>query len=156
MPERWPAESKARILDAAFSTAIRIDGQTDEPVDLQRRPYQPERYGERWAPVLVGWLPESGERVAGHGGPSSVTLVGSGAEFNVSGVVSLDSADPSNTDPAIMRLVAMHELSHVMGLGHSADPNELMAPVLDWQTGFGPGDLAALAIAGSGPCTDDV
>ena len=31
-----------------------------------------------------------------------------------------------------------------------------MAPVLDWQTGFGPGDLAALAIAGAGPCTEDV
>ena len=88
--------------------------------------------------------------------PSSVTLLGTGAEYNVSGVVSLDSADEANTDPNIMRLVAMHELSHVVGLGHSSDPSELMAPVLDWQTGFGPGDLAALAIAGAGPCTEDV
>lgn len=146
----------AAAVEAATGLRLIIDGETDETVDLERRPFQPERYGDRWAPVLVGWLPETGERVAGHGGPSSVTLLGTGAEYNVSGVVSLDSADEANTDPNIMRLVAMHELSHVVGLGHSSDPSELMAPVLDGQTGFGPGDLAALAIAGAGPCTEDV
>lgn len=148
-------EAVAAVSGAA-GLQIVVDGETAEPVSLDRRPYQPERYGDRWAPVLVGWLAESGERVAGHGGPSSVTLVGTGEEYNVSGVVSLDSADPANTDPRIMRLVAMHELAHVLGLGHSTDPSELMAPVLDWQTGFGPGDLAGLAVAGAGPCTDDV
>jgi hypothetical protein len=146
----------AAAVSGAAGLQIVVDGETAEPVSLDRRPYQPERYGDRWAPVLVGWLAESGERVAGHGGPSSVTLVGTGEEYNVSGVVSLDSADPANTDPRIMRLVAMHELAHVLGLGHSTEPSELMAPVLDWQTGFGPGDLAGLAVAGAGPCTDDV
>src|SRR5688572_6761768 len=32
-----------------------FDGPTDEEPNSERAPYQPERYGERWAPVLIAF-----------------------------------------------------------------------------------------------------
>jgi hypothetical protein len=46
-----------------------------------------------------------------------------------------------------------HEMAHVVGLGHVDDPNELMNPTAALtQTYLAPGDLAGLALMGTGPC----
>jgi hypothetical protein len=44
-------------LRAATGLDLVVQGVTDERPTGQRPPYQPERYGERWAPVLVAWAP---------------------------------------------------------------------------------------------------
>jgi predicted Zn-dependent protease len=46
----------------------------------------------------------------------------------------------------------MHELGHVVGLNHAADPRELMFPSATYVIDWGPGDLQGLAAAGAGPC----
>ncbi|MDQ2883991.1 MAG: hypothetical protein M3Y48_23270 [Actinomycetota bacterium] len=81
-PAGMPPGGTVVIRDAvgAISTAIRLkfieDGLTQEPPNLRNRPsFQPHRYGQRWAPVLIAWadqaeLPISGGDIAGIGGPT--------------------------------------------------------------------------------------
>lgn len=78
----------------------------------------------------------------------------------VSGNVVLDAADLSNAmlQPGGVdgvRAVIQHELGHMVGLDHVADPTQLMyseSSVVDW----GDGDLAGLNALGSGPCLPDL
>jgi len=35
--------------------AIVEAGTSDEQLAISRSPYQPEPYGQRWAPILIGW-----------------------------------------------------------------------------------------------------
>ncbi len=51
------------------------EGETSESPTARRPLYQPRRYGRRWAPILIGWLPQlelgrtiSFEHPAGRGG----------------------------------------------------------------------------------------
>ncbi|HET6809441.1 MAG TPA: hypothetical protein VFH50_00355 [Acidimicrobiales bacterium] len=48
----------------------------------------------------------------------------------------------------------LHELGHMMGLGHTADPSEVMTPQQGplSSAAYGPGDLQGLRVLGAGPC----
>jgi hypothetical protein len=46
----------------------------------------------------------------------------------------------------------VHELAHVVGLGHVAEPMELMFVDNSGQVELGPGDREGLARLGSVPC----
>jgi hypothetical protein len=129
-------------------------------------PFQPDRYGDRWAPVLVAWsdsaeAPELAGDVAGYAGSTRLEI-GHEASVYVTGLVALDGPEmaealqvPGGRDEA--RAVIQHELAHLVGLDHVADPGQLMQPVLDPDvTSFGPGDLTGLALLGAGPCFPDV
>lgn len=159
--------------DALLATAIsRIsvatglqfvaDGTTEEKPTQNRPAYQPDRYGDRWAPVLIAWstpaeTPELAGDVAGSAGSASV--VSDGTAFYVTGQVVLDGpsiaglmADGPN-GVAVAQGVVTHELGHLVGLGHVDDPSELMNPTAALtQTYPAQGDLAGLARVGSGPC----
>ncbi|MEI6621443.1 MAG: hypothetical protein WCP28_06020, partial [Actinomycetes bacterium] len=97
-----------------------LDSATNEPVSSARAAYQPDRYGERWAPILVGWTNNQENGFAGHGGPITVTNSGTGQAHHVSGIVSLDASGTFNRDPAKLRAIILHELGHVDGLSHAA------------------------------------
>ena len=54
---------------------------------------------------------------------------------------------------ALTRAIVMHELGHVLGLGHVHASGELMSADNHGRTTWGPGDRKGLAILGRGPCT---
>ena len=96
--------------------------------------------------MLVGWA-TAGEYPLLAG--DVVGLGGSTADRHgrlVSGQVAVDVAGPAPGP------VLLHELGHLVGLGHVADRGQLMAAVATGRTGYGAGDLAGLAAAGAGPC----
>jgi hypothetical protein len=162
-----PPEADQLIADAvatiqsATGWSFESLGTTDEPLSLDRPPIQ-ARYGGGWAPVLFAWSDEAAApalagEVLGVGG-SAVVPAGRGSrEFLAAGRVLLDSADISRllNQPggyALARAVIIHELAHVVGLGHVDDVHELMAPRTGAMTQLGPGDLEALAMVGQIAC----
>jgi hypothetical protein len=139
------------------------DGSTDEAPSADRPVLDRSRYGNRWSPVLIAWTdpteyPEMAG-AAGRGGPAAVAGDRVGRRHYVSGVVLLNGANLRdvanwNAGRAKIRGVILHELGHLVGLGHSSDPNQLM---FDRQTvlageRLGDGDLRGLSALGGGPC----
>jgi len=130
------------------------DGLTDEVPSRNRRSYQPGRYGARWAPVLIAWVhpddtdipfTEDGQEAAAVASPQ-LPDGGSGDEY-VSGWVAVDAEDPNPSGfslPGMQGPVVLHELGHVLGLGHASSNGNLMEPSGGGVTTFGPGDLAGL------------
>ncbi len=157
------------IDNTALATGLRFEsaGTTDELWSKDREPYQPSRYGDRWAPALIAWsteaeVPGLGGYIAGLGGAQSVTD-SDGEGVYVSGGLVLDASDlgvmlnePGGTEA--VRAVIQHELGHVMGLDHVSDPRELMytegSPAQT--TNWGPGDRRGLHELGSGACFPSV
>ena len=164
-------EGGARLIDEAFAdieraTGLRFvkRGTTKEPVRAGRPPYQRERYGERWAPLLVGWGdPRApGAALAGADGAAlsrnnTITIAGRPAVF-VSGVVLLDAlavrqflADP-RTRPFARSQMLFH-LAQVAGLGPVEDSSQLLGGRFSEEVRtLREGDLAGLAALGNGPC----
>lgn len=162
---RAPAGTEGLLVEAidavsdATGLTIEVEGPTDEPPSADRPPIV-DRYGDRWAPVLVSWtgpeeVAELAGDVAGIGGAVPMAR-GDSDEVLVSGIVLLDAPDaaealghPNGRD--VVRSVIVHELAHALGLAHVSDPSQLMHPgsgVVD----LGPGDRAGLARLGAGPC----
>jgi hypothetical protein len=163
-PEGGDAVIAAAIARVSQVTGLRFvdDGGTDEPSTVDRPIFQPARYGDRWAPVLIAWEsdvtnPDLAGEIVGEGGSTAVSI-GNGPQVLVTGTVSLDAGQfPSilqrRHGTAIAQAIVMHELGHLVGLDHVDDTHELMYPqsqgdVVD----FGPGDLTGLAALGSGRC----
>jgi hypothetical protein len=150
-------------LSAATGLSIVDDGSTTEAPADTRAAYQPDRYGPTWAPVLVAWSSpgESAELagdVAAVAGPGSYAPAGR-AERYVTGTVVLDApqlaqvlAQPGGT--AAARGVVLHELGHLVGLGHVEDATQVMHPRADGRspTLYADSDLRGLALLGSQPC----
>ncbi|WP_041297933.1 M10 family metallopeptidase domain-containing protein [Ilumatobacter coccineus] len=81
----------------------------------------------------------------GVGGPS-VNFYSGGRARMTSGGVAVDTEQMTQGN---QHLVWAHELAHMLNLGHVSDPNELMAPLLDGQNDFGPGDRQGLWTVGA-------
>lgn len=158
----------AAVANVARATGLtfRLDGATAEQPSPQREPYQPDLYGDRWAPVLIAWEtternPQLVDGVIGLGGSSALSLEG-GPKVYVSGQIELDArqfdevlAGPRGEDVA--RSIIQHELAHVVGLDHVDDQSELMFPqAQEGVFAFGPGDLTGLAALGQGTCAPDL
>jgi hypothetical protein len=142
------------------------DGITEEPSTIDRAIFQPERYGDRWAPVLIAWETEeqnpalAGDTV-GQAGSTAVSL-GKGPRVFVTGTVSLDAGRM----PEILsfrdgeetaRAIVLHELGHVVGLAHVDDPDQLMYPEARREVSdFAAGDLTGLAALGRGACVPEL
>jgi hypothetical protein len=158
--EAWDVvERGLAVVAEASGLTITVTGRTDE-APSERRPAEQPRYGMGWAPVLVAWTtPEvdpglSGD-VVGMGGGASIAENGDFARY-VSGQITLDApqierilARPGGD--AVAQAIVVHEMAHVLGLGHVDSPWEVMSEG-DGPTELGPGDRTGLRIAGTGPC----
>jgi Matrixin len=140
------------------------DGVTTEAPSAGRPPFQPDRYGDRWAPVLVSWagtdeVPDLAGRVAGQGG--SLPVETGGTAVFVTGSVELDADEfarlaVSPGGPRDARAIVLHELGHLVGLDHVSETDELMHATSTHAVGFGPGDRAGLAALGRGACVPEL
>ena len=156
-PAHAPASGVADVEEAfdrlAGATGMTFvnDGITDEV--SRRGPYVEDRYPGRWAPILFAWSRQSGDR-------ANVEVVGSGFPYRVqdvlvSGTLSLNSdavSDRARSTPlpggfgpapgfgaigaegVTWGRVILHELAHVVGLGHTRDRDQLMYPDTAQQT----------------------
>lgn len=152
-------------VSAATGLVFVNDGATSEAPSDGRSSYQPDRYGDRWAPVLIAWatpqeVPDFGVDIAGEAGPARLRTP-SGDDAYVSGTVYLDPAkiDRIRRDRGepVARSVILHELGHLAGLAHVNDEQQLMWPRGNSRglTGYQPGDLRGLAALGRGNCQPD-
>ncbi len=150
---------------AAVSTATGlqfvIDGSTTEEPSMDRPQFQPERYGDVWAPVLVAWtdptvITELAGEVAGLAGSSSIEL--DSRSVYLSGSVNLDGpqlteamTSPNGVEEA--QSVVLHEFGHLVGLDHVTDQSQLMYPSTSaGVVTFASGDLIGLNKLGQGAC----
>ena len=146
-----------RRLSAASGLRFVDEGDTDELPSRGRLAYQPDRYGERWAPLLVGWVPAGSTDLGVGGGTQGVSLSvavpGEDGASLVSGQVVLDATNrlapgfgPGTTDGEVL----LHELAHAVGLGHVLDPTQVMFPqTTNSESVFGAGDRAGLTALGA-------
>ncbi|WP_456567930.1 matrixin family metalloprotease [Blastococcus sp. SYSU DS0539] len=170
-PDNAPAGGEALIHEAFVRisgvTGLQFvyDGATAESASDARESFQPDRYGDRWAPVLVSWqteveTPEFATGTAGLAGSASVEPPG-GPRVFVTGTVQLDAAAFADmlADPVRLagaRAVVLHELGHLVGLAHVADAGQLMYPSTSAVLDFAPGDLSGLVELGRGECVPSV
>lgn len=141
---------------AATRITFVLDGVTDEPPSPERERRQPERYGARWAPVLVAWASEAeAPELAGLqvGSGTAMWARDDGQPRIVSGQLLLDREDLVDDGRAteLAHQTALHEMAHVVGLGHVDDAQQAMHPVVD-RSSFGVGDLRGLRVLGQQPC----
>ena len=147
-------------LSVATGLVFVNDGLTNERPRPDRDSYQPGQYGDRWAPVIIGFADEETYpglkgTVAGRGGPQPVLDSRTGVTHFVSGVVVLDTTLLSGRDqggvPKYVQ-VLRHELGHLIGLDHVNDETQLMYPTTGDPFTYQAGDVAGLAKLGQGFC----
>lgn len=159
-----PEDFLVRVTDAVEEVSaltglvFHYDGTTTEPISRNRESFLPLLYGDRWAPVLIGWADEEQHpglagSVAGLAHVHASTDRSTGRQHIVSGQVVLDTGMarswPAGSDWYVG--VLRHELGHLVGLDHVDDPRQLMFAQAEAST-FQAGDLTGLAAAGLGPC----
>ncbi len=160
-----------RDLDEATAEIATISGidvqvvdEVSERPDARRDVFQPDRYGQRWAPVLVAFA-EPGENDlpltdVDRGLASPVAVGPAGDRVYVTGQVVFNvertELRPGSDDRAdSWGSTLRHELGHLVGLAHTPHEDELMhtypgqGPVR-----WGEGDRRGLEALGEGPCRD--
>jgi hypothetical protein len=163
-----PAEGK-RLLDEAFHSlaaatglVFRYVGQTNDAPRLHTQRSAQE--GMAAPPVLVAWsdereTPDLAGYITGVGGPSDIRGSGPGTWHYTSGQVVLDAADLTrmleqrSQGPASVEATILHELGHLVGLGHVADRRQIMfSEGVPGVNAYASGDLAGLREVGRGDC----
>lgn len=163
-PENFPDVVALEVARLSELTGLQFvaDGLVDESLDaVARDPYQPDRYGDRWAPVLVTFadipseVPDHAD-AQGLAAPQPARDPSTGLLHYVSGTVVLDLsllAVPGTVEgmpPWVPTL--RHELAHLVGLDHVEDRTQLMGTSGRLVTDYAAGDRTGLARLGAGPC----
>ncbi|MDP9460907.1 MAG: matrixin family metalloprotease, partial [Actinomycetota bacterium] len=158
-------EALSRISDVTGLQFV-YNGETDESPSPERDVYQPDRYGRRWAPVLIAWETEEQNSalagdVVGEAGSVPASL-GDGPKVYLTGTVSLDAPRLAEIlrgrdGRSVVRSILLHELGHLMGLAHVDDEAQLMFPEARREVpDFAAGDLTGLAALGAGVCVPEL
>lgn len=155
-------EAFRRLGEATGMTFV-DDGTTDETRRGRGGEFQPSRYGQRWAPILVSWI-----HFGDQGRDPTIQAVGTGVgtlvqneivsgqlTLNVDAVTNKDTRTPVaggfgppigsgvgaiGAEGVTWGRIILHELAHVIGLGHTRDKGAIMYPESADQTSR-PADL---------------
>lgn len=136
------ASALGRVNEASGFT-FEVVGETDDRSFLERGP----------GPVLLGFadadeVPALAGPTAGLGGAVHAQRAAGGPRTAVGGMVVLDVdvfADfTGELSAPVAEAIVIHELAHVLGLGHTDAGGELMQAVSLGQTQLGAGDLTGL------------
>jgi hypothetical protein len=168
-PAAYDTMLRQAIADVSRATGLKFvaDGTATEvlPYTLAERPLRlPQMYGDRWAPVLIAWanpgeLPALAGATEGYAGPRPaettpgfVQFVSGAVTYNVDGLRRLSDAPRG---ARMVRVVLLHELGHLVGLGHAHAHSEVMFKRVSATSpaSFAPSDLAGLAAMGQGACS---
>lgn len=154
-------------LEQVTGLVFDLEGVTSERPSPRREAYQPGRYGQRWAPILVAWSDDpvrAGLDEALGVAASSTVVSPDGPHVYVTGFVTLSSSAIAALDTdlaaahgadAATRVVLAHEFGHLLGLDHVDDADQMMFALPSTFT-WGAGDLAGLARLGAGPCVAEL
>ncbi len=144
--------------DALASASARLEEASGFRFVVTRETTDREFSDRTRGPVLVGWadeeeVPGLAGSVAGLGGATYLTGPGGGGRA-VGGSVVVDTEDGSwlGLGGIDLEPLLVHELAHVLGLGHTDDPTQLMAAENSGQSELGEGDLAGLAALRDAAC----
>lgn len=175
-PENEP-EGARKLMAEAFAqiesrTGLNFEffGETYETYSAKRSPVNSAypKFDSSWSPVVINYL--SGELF-----DKAVVASGNGGEENVAAFAGPDSAFDKNSKAVYVsgtvtisadwfeksmidwgkpgtRAVFLHELGHLVGLGHVKEPQEIMYAENNGQEQLGPGDKRGLALAGQSTC----
>ncbi|WP_344256941.1 matrixin family metalloprotease [Terrabacter carboxydivorans] len=166
LPDGGDALVREAVAAMSEASGLRFvdDGLTDEAPTPERDPFQPDRYGDRWAPVYIAFAtPQQIPRLAGATvglGGSTPRAAADGVLVYVTGSVWLDVAAMDDLLAAgrrdSARAVVEHEIGHVLGLDHVSDATQLMSETGGSGAGPADGDRRGLAILGRGVCRPDL
>lgn len=163
VPDRAAA---IEAIDAAFrqvavATGMQFvdDGTTSELPSDTRKDVRRVGSGWQWAPVLVAVVPhmeftrsaDSSDAVA-YTDPDIYTSDDETVSQIVSAEIVVDSGEISYQgpgDPEGLEPTMLHEIGHLVGLGHVRQSGEIMQPDGGGVVGLGPGDLAGLQYLGA-------
>jgi len=151
-------------VEAATGMTFVSDGTTTEIPSQSRPNEEPDRYGRRWAPLLIAWVHTgqsdflAGDSVLGEGGANWVAPAG-GRDVYVTGQIAVNADTTSGLASGFgggvtIGELLLHEFGHVMGLAHSADSNEVMYARLlpRAAAAYASGDLTGLHVLAGGGC----
>lgn len=144
-------EAVARV-SAVTGIEFFSSGSTDEIPTLDRDPIEFTGTLPEWSPVLIAWVtPDetdigftSGERTAV---AVAAPLAPPGEDVYVTGWIAVNAqagAPPGFDDPSSAGPTLLHELGHLVGLGHVRAPGEIMDPTGGSMMDYGVGDLEGL------------
>lgn len=157
------ADLKAAAHQVSIASGLRLDvlGTTNAAPT--------ENWGEApvngaWSPVLVAFGPTGTGPLQTPGASGTTQPVmkpnADGTYVYVSGEVVFNSGQNASFQPGFGRgnyraTLMTHELSHLVGLDHVDDPNQVMYPTIGYAPNLGAGDRAGLRILGSGGCVTE-
>lgn len=173
-PPGGPGDVQAAMAELARATGMTFvdDGTTDETMPGNTRlSFQPERYGNRWAPILIAWESQGGgrkEQTVGRGGATDIrngVILTGYVGLNVDAIINPEKrsplqdgfgtatgSGPIGPEGVTWGRVLLHELAHLVGLGHAGNHATLMYPQSADQTTrpakFKAGDLTGLKLVG--------